>query len=151
MTPAQLTQLKSELQTDPLAIGYAPYVTAGNDNECAALINALTGPGAATITIPSYSSDAFATGILPAVMALGAATTALQTKWQYVLQTALSRQLIQYAAASPLLSALVADGLLTSAQVTAFTTRIGGRAEFLWGAGTQVSPVDVMHCFGRGL
>ena len=44
MTPQQLTALKTELQTDPAALGYAPLITAGSMGALADLLNALAVP-----------------------------------------------------------------------------------------------------------
>ncbi|GBL46222.1 hypothetical protein SFMTTN_2035 [Sulfuriferula multivorans] len=145
-------QLNTELTTDPMALGYAPYVTAGNDNECAALINALTGPGAATISLPSISHDTFALLIAPVVMALSGATTALQAKWTPMLNLIIGVTVVTLdATVLGLLSALSMDfpTYLPTASITAATSRIGSRAEVLWGSGASVQPIDVQHAMGR--
>lgn len=49
LTPAQYTTLKSELQTDPKALGYAPNITVGNDQANADLLNKV---GASSETLP---------------------------------------------------------------------------------------------------
>ncbi|WP_297478425.1 hypothetical protein [Ferrovum sp.] len=80
-----LQELNSELTTDPQKIGYATPLAATNDNAVAVLINAITGPGAATITIPSLTHDELATLIAPVVMAIGSASSALQAQWNPML------------------------------------------------------------------
>lgn len=145
-----LPALKSEITTDPLALGYAPYVTAGNDNAVTGLLNALNGAGAATVTLLSMSHDSFALMIAPAVMALGSATAALQAKWNPMLNLVSG---ISLASLTPMvmgmLNGLVTDGLLTAAEITAGTTRTGSRAEVLWGVGTVIAWRDVAAAFGR--
>jgi len=49
----------------------------------------------------------------------------------------------------PLLTQMVADGLLTQPQVDAFTKRIGSRAEQAFGAGTVITWNDVAKAGGR--
>ena len=39
LTAAQLALLKTELETDPNAYGYAPFVASGADNQLEALLN----------------------------------------------------------------------------------------------------------------
>lgn len=152
MTPAQLTELHAELTTDPIALGYAPYVAAGNDNQCAAIINALTGPGTASIALPSMTHDEFALLIAPVVMALGGSTAALQAKWTPMLNLISGVSVVVLnSTVMGMLSALSADfpAQLPTSSITAATTRIGSRAEVRWGAGTMPQPIDVQHAMGR--
>lgn len=155
MNPAQLAALKTELTTDPAALGYAPSVTAGNHNALAGLINAMS---AAVITLTSQSKGAVLLGIIPALdqLALGtdlsnvAIPAAVSAKWQSRFQ-ALSAgdNSIQLSAAfMGMLGQLVTDKLMTQAQVDAFTRRAGSRAEVLWGSGTAVSSDDVRIALG---
>lgn len=160
MTPAQLAELNTELTTDPAALGYAPYLNI-SDNECAALLNALTGPGAVTISLPSQTkgailkgcvpgTDQLATGVNLSGVAISAATT---NKWLHRFNAIRSGDpvLALDTEMMGLLGQLVTDGLMTQAQIDAITKRVGSRAEYLWGAGTVVQPSDVMRAMGRGL
>lgn len=145
------TALHTELTTDPLAMGYAAHLTlpVTDDAIVANMLNALTGVGAGMVIIPTYTKESFATGILPAVQALPTATTALQAKWNPMLNVALAMGTVLYSAASPLLAGLITDGLMTQAQVDAFTKRTGSRAEVLFGAGTIIDWRDVAKSMGR--
>ena len=143
------TILKTELTTDPKGVGYSQPLAATNDNAVAALLNATTGPGALTLTIQTYTKEQFLTGIMPAIEALGTATAALQAKYQPILQVTLSVSTILYAVAQPILTSLISDGLLTQAEVTAFTTRQGSSMERLYGAGTVAAWTDVAKAMGR--
>ena len=147
LTAAQIASLKTELDTDPKAIGYAQQV--GNDAVIAGMLNSLTAPGAETITLPVMTHDQFAALIAPAVMELGS-STAMQTKWNPMLTLASSAQNVGTTPQNMgLLNALVADGLMTAEQVTAGTTRIGSRAEVLYGAGTVIEWQDIARAEGR--
>lgn len=142
--------LHTELTTDPVSVGYASALAAGNDNDCAALLNAQTGVGAATISLPSLTHDEFAMMIAPAVFALGQATSALQTKWTPMLNLVSGVQTIQLnATIMGLLNQLVTDGLLTAAELSAGITRTGSRAEVLLGVGAVVTPYDITVAMGR--
>lgn len=152
MTPAEL---KTELTTDPAALGYAPSVTAGNHNALAAMLNAI---GTTVITLTSQTKGAVLLGIVPALDQLAVGTdlssaaipAAVSAKWQSRFQALsagsdslqLSPQFIG------MLGQLVTDKLMTQAQVDAFTKRTGSRAEFLWGNGTTVSSNDVRIALG---
>ena len=138
--------LKTEITTDPKALGYAPYVASGSDGSIADLLNAM---GTDVITIPDYTKEQFSTGIIPAVLALATASTALQSKWDRLLSMTLAQSVIHYSVAAPLLSILVSDGLITQSQIDAFTKRPGSRAEVLFGAGTVISSEDVAKSEGR--
>lgn len=148
LTAAQIAALKTELYTDPKSMNYAAQ--SGNDAVIAGLLNAFTGPGAETITLPYLSHDDFAVMIAPAVMALGSATTTLQTKWTPMLNLISGTQRVTLSARNMgMLNGLVTDGLLAATDITAGTTRIGSRAEVLYGAGTIAEWQDIARAEGR--
>lgn len=137
-----ITALKAELTTDPKGLGYGPNLTSTNDVANAVLINSLTGPGAASITLPSLSHDELTVLIAPVVMALGSATVALQDKWNPMLNLISGVSAFQTIPQNlGMLNALSADfpTQLPTSAITAATTRIGSRAEVLFGAGTVVT------------
>lgn len=155
-----LVKLKNDMLTGPYAATLAPLIgaagTVGNypdsqDAAVAAWYNDLAAAGAASVPISSFTKEQFMTGVLPAVVNLGSATTALQNKWDRLLGVAQNMGMIYYNVASPLLSQLVTDGLMTSAQVDAFTKRQGSYCEVLFGAGTICDHTDVARAFGRGI
>ena len=51
--------LETEIQTDPRVLGYAALLAAGNDAGVAALLNAIVGPGAATIAPAAIDRNTF--------------------------------------------------------------------------------------------
>lgn len=145
-------ELNSELVNDPMKIGYATPLAATNDNQVAALINATTGPGAATITIPSLTHDDLATLIAPVVMAMSSASSALQAQWTPMLALITGINVFQTTAQNlGMLNQLSADfpTQLPASAITAATTRIGSRAEVLWGAGTIIQWRDIANSMGR--
>jgi hypothetical protein len=139
------TALKNEITNDPLNLGYAVFVTAGNDQAIADLLNAATGVGAATVTVPAMSRDNFMTAIIPALIVLPALSTTIQSKWDRILAVVRAASIINISDPSiqALLGAAVSDNVLTSDQVSVIGQRTGSRAEVLFGAGTTVTNSDI--------
>ena len=156
---ADYAALKNEISTDPLALGYAPYVTAGNDGAIAILLNALTGLGAATISITTLSRGAILRGTIPAndqlasgmTLANVAISAAVSNKWasRFAALRGADPTMTMDATLMGLLGQLVTDGLMTQPYIDAFTKRTGSRAEVLWGMGTIVQWRDVAAAYGR--
>jgi hypothetical protein len=139
-------ELKTELTTDPVNVGYAPYVTAQNDVQMAALINATTGNGAATITLPTMSNADFVLAFAPYLSNVSGLSAPKQLYYVDLLWPAILQMgTIDFANANVagILGQTVTDGLLTSAQATALNQRTGSRAETLFGAGTIVQASDI--------
>lgn len=147
LTAAQLAALKSELTTDPLSLGYAAPRAAGAMQTIADILNATTGPGAATVTYASLSRDAFVSGLRPGLFALPTLSAAIQAKYSLLIQSVIGTvdAVVIDATTLAFLADAVADGVMTQAQVTAFTTRTGSRAEVLLGTGTAVQWQDVVQ------
>lgn len=153
MTPAEL---KAEIDTGPLAAELAPFVAAGNDNDCAAMLNAMS---QAVIALPTIGKGALLRGIIPALDQLatgvnlsGVALTAqISAKWtnRFAALRAGDDVMVLDAALMGLLGQLVTDGLMLQPYIDAFSKRNGSRAEVLWGAGTVVRPADIQHAMGR--
>jgi hypothetical protein len=145
--PALLT----ELQTDPRQIGYAGPLAIGDQDALAAMLNAITGPGAATVTLASVPHDAFELGLAPALLGFSTLSATIQAKWQPILAALNSSTNVTINAETiGLLSTAVTDGVMTTAQATAIYQRTGSRAEVLFGAGTVVLISDVSAAV-RGL
>jgi len=148
--------LYTELTTDPAAVGYASAVTAGNDNACAALLNA---PSAAVVTLTSIGKGALLRGIIPALDQLAsgvdvnasALTAQIQSKWnnRFAALRAGDDVIALDAPLMVMLGQLVTDNIVTQAVIDAFSKRTGSRAEVLFGAGTVVQPHDVTVAMGR--
>jgi hypothetical protein len=139
------TALKNEITNDPLSLGYAVFVTAGNDAAIAAILNMATGPGAATVTDATMPRDDFMLAITPSLISLPGLSTTIQSKWDRILAVVRAADTINISdpAIQALLGASVADGVLTSDQVAAIGQRTGSRAEVLFGAGTTIMNTDI--------
>ena len=145
--------LATELSTDPKSLGYAAWIPikseGANLNICA-LINSLTGNGAATITLTTMTAAQIAAIMLPL---FGAATGLTATQYSYY---ALMFAMIEAQTGVITLSGLaafsnqmVANGVMTTNQQIAFGQRTGSRAEVLWGQGTVVTESDVEIALGE--
>jgi hypothetical protein len=145
LTSAQITSLHTELTTDPLGLGYAAQISAGSDNGCCALINAATGAGAATITPSTVDRSIVYDALIPLSNVINGLSATIQAKYNRMLPIILSNQTINIT--SPhfvaMLTAMVTDGVVSSAAATAFGQRIGSRAEVLFGAGVVIQNGDV--------
>ena len=140
MTPAAL---KAEIQTGPHAAALAPFVASGNDTAIAAFLNSQTGAGAASVNRATIAKPLLMEALIPVVLALSAANPAIQGKWDRFLSMLRSVETFRIPVINALLQMVVADGLMSQAQVDAIKVQTGSRAELLFGIGTVVSITDV--------
>ncbi len=146
-----LDQLNSELHNDPVHIGYATLLAAGNTAATAAALNARSGPGAGVLTMASVPHDLFIASVLPELASfyttLASLPAAKQTLYSGALQMMLTSKAVLPAVPSTqsFLASMVGDGLLSSTALTSITTRTCSRAEALWGENSSVSQMDVVH------
>jgi len=138
--PIDYPALQTEILTDPVGIGYAPYVTDGNDVLVAALLNEVR-VAAPTFTInrgevPSQKVvnefDATEFGAL--------VTEQLQ---RLSILTQFGTVDLGDATVRQILGAIFPLGGPTRTNLTALATRPCSRGEFLFGAGTVITPGDV--------
>ena len=156
MDAAQLATLKSEIQTDPAKLGYATNIGV-SDNAIAAMLNATTGSGAASINLTTVTKGALLLGMIPWLDQIAAGQTlagaalpsATATKWQLRFQALQAADpVIQVAQLAPMMSEAITDGIGTQAQIDAVTKRTGSRAEVLFGEGTTIQASDVLTALG---
>lgn len=147
-----LVALASEINNDPKAMGFAALKTAGNDQGIANLLNALTGPGAASINVTSMAKDAFVEAVAASFFGLWNLSATLQAKYDRALQILNGFSLTVNPNGTNLgnlLAAMVADSVMAPATKTAIQTRTGSRAEVLFGQGVIISSRDVAAALGR--
>ena len=158
LTSTQIPGLTSELTTDPMKLGYANYLT--SDIAQAGLLNARTGAGSGTVTHIALSRGDWDALLIPmddlVVSGLNTSGTALaagvQAKWlARIAAFRAGDPMVSVSIMTPLLNSAVTDGILTTASITAITTRLGSRAEILWGVGTSVTPKDIAIARGNWL
>lgn len=144
MNPAQIAVLTTELQGDPLALGYAAPLGAGSLGLVADVLN-LVRPA---VTIRR--------GIVTGAAIIGALDVA---EFNALTQLQLTRLMVVCSASGgvdtgadgtrAILGALFPPGSSRTALV-ALADRIGSRAEQLFGFGTVVTVNDVARAIGRG-
>lgn len=145
--------LAEELAADPLSLGYAPLLTVADDSAVAALLNARTGAGTDTLTLARLPRNEWLAGTVSVAVRveIGVGTDAqpldavARAKWRAVIEQARASDpgsLINLGLLS-ILGDPVSDRVMAQGELDALTTRIGSRAEVLWGAGTIITPDQV--------
>ena len=119
LTNAQKAILKSATQADT---NLTAFVAAGND---AAIADYYADATATIIDVQSLPKADFLVGVLAGIAALNAASPLLQGKWDRFIRVLVAVDTVRTAlpAIQSLLVQLVADGLMTQAQVDAFAKR----------------------------
>lgn len=157
LTPAQYVALKSELNNDPRAYGYAPLRTSGSDNALADLLN-LVRDGTNGTAIPIRRADIASKELWEAIdvtdmTALPGAPTATQLSaerrqlaWLTGLPAIPRIRLLNddgsnTPAVANLLAIFPASG--TRTRLTALASRNGSRAEELFGRDVRLTDADV--------
>ena len=156
LNTSQLTTLKNEILTDPLKVGYSSYVGISNV-ALAGMLNATTGPGAAIIQLSTITKGSLLLQIVPWLDQLSTSQTvsgtaipaATVTKWQQRFQALQAADpTIAVSSLLPMMDNGISDGIATAAQVSSITTKIGSRAEVLFGSGTVILWQDVQDALG---
>lgn len=141
--------LKNELQNDPLKLGYITSDDVAN----AIILNSTKGTGSAVITLSTLSRLTFLEVLLQVGLTFSSLSTALQAKWNVVMNIALqlpdgaeeSNNIIQQ-----VIQAAITDGVMTQTQVNSFIQRMGSRAEVLFGQNTFITASDVSKSLRGG-
>lgn len=131
------TALKTEIQTDPKVLGYAPFVASGSDWQIANLLNTV---GASNEKVnQQYVQPRLVVGC---IVYTEWATVAVELRQylQMVLQDQVDVNNVQVKAA---FQAAFAVGSVTRTNITALLNRSASRAEALFGAGTVIAASDV--------
>lgn len=141
--------LRAELDADPAGLGYAAPRAIGDRLTLLALLNDRSGPGTATIALDSVPRNGFVEALRPGLLALAGLSAATQMKWDRILNAIYTTtgSVTIDPTTRGLLSAAIADGVLTQAQADAAWHRAGSRAEALWGAGTVVTLTHLADAF----
>lgn len=139
LTITQIATLKTEITTDPLSLGYSVPYAAGADAAVAALLNAVTGNGTASIFNNQIPLSSF-------VHALAAADFASLTLLQIAqLNLLFINGVLDATVANVTLVTALVSGMTTPSKtaVTAIAKRTGSRAESIFSAGVVVATEDV--------
>lgn len=131
--------LKTEIQTDPAALGYQSSVTAKNDQGIADLINTVRNGATFQVNREPVTVAQFIAKIDPAEFS---ALTQLQVSRLQALFSGGTLDINEPNTQSNMTKIFPAAGA-TVANVTPFLKRQGSRAEVLFGNGTVVTSSDV--------
>ena len=156
--PIDHVKLRTELQTDPAALGYAPLVAAGSDGAVADLLNRANRSGRRPVSVRDLLRWAAKTGVLADIV--GASQSAVMPKGARAVALAALKLLERLDTLDlddldirAMLDALVAAGVMTAVQRDDLLT-LGNatvsRAEQLFGLGAIVDHLDVARALGRG-
>lgn len=138
--------LKAEIQNDPVPMGYAPLIAAGDDAGIADLLNSRKPPGAAVITLDVVDQSR----VLPLALTMMKSAAVLadankKTRWVETAKIFVIAPSIPTAQAqvTQTFQDAVTDGVLTQQQLNGLRQRTGSRAEVLFGQGVAVTADDV--------
>lgn len=137
--------LSHELQTDPEGLGYAELLYNAQDQKVADLLNRKTGAGAELVVLPSLTRSQLLLALVPVLTYLTELSSSTQEKWKLILQVICSVEAIEMLdpRVQAIFDAAVEDGIMTQEYADSIGTRLGSRAEVLWGAGTIITADQV--------
>jgi hypothetical protein len=140
-----LSVLRTDLVSGPLASACAADLAAAQDQAVADLFNATTGAGAGTLRVASLSRNDFLLAISPVYLVLPSLSDAIQRKWDRILLilTGSDRVDLTDGRVAALLASAVTDGVLTQAQSDGIGVRACSRGETLYGAGAVVTAQNI--------
>ncbi len=141
-----LSELATELTTDPVGMGYASYVAAGNTVALAEMLNDTGSVGAGTVDVKF--AEAATIQSLVDVAEYTALTDTARQAWLALL---IASQTSERSLGLPLddtnvrtqIAAIWGAGTNTRASLVAAQTKTGSRGEVLWGEGTKVDSGQV--------
>jgi hypothetical protein len=138
MTDAAIWQ---EIDTDPLAVGYAAL----GDVDAAAVLNSLTGHGAGSVPWGDVTHAQFVAIFAAPLAGVPSLSAALQAKWQWY--HAMLSETDVVTMSLPIMQGIVGefvtDLLATQQEIDAAKSRAACRAEVLWGAGSSPTWQDI--------
>lgn len=138
-SPFTTASLIAELQADPLSLGYADFLSSGDDNAGSDVLNTLRSGGGFLVYADPVPPSALFDAIDPEDY------TSLTTTDLARLQTIFTLAEVNLSESSTLTKVLgvFPNGSPSVLAITALQHRAGSRAEVLWGPGTVVTPNEV--------
>jgi len=143
-----ISELTTELVTDPAGIGYAPYIIAGNHMALETILNDKTGIGSGTINrtyadAPTLQSAVVVSEYLALTDIARQAWLLLVTASQNTGQEGSLGVPLQNSEIQAQVTAIWDAGTVTRSNLLALLTKGGSRAEVLWGDGAVVTINDI--------
>ena len=134
--PVSVSELRTELTTDPTGLGYAAQIAVGNDAQLAEMVNQVR----TTITV--FRNDVQSWELLASTVKADWDALAAGDKDLYQALIAAGRLDATRASLRNLITALFPAGSTTRTNLQAIAQRTGSRAEQLWGAAVSVGQVS---------
>ena len=134
--PVSVSELRTELTTDPTGLGYAAQIALGNDAQLAEMVNQVR----TTITV--FRNDVQSWELLASTVKADWDALAAGDKDLYQALIAAGRLDATRSSLRNLITALFPAGSTTRTNLQAIAQRTGSRAEQLWGAAVSVGQVS---------
>lgn len=145
LTETQITQLTTELQTDPSALGYAALIASGDDRTLAAMLNEIR--PAISIDRATITGNEFLDAVVQSDYNALAANSDGRP-WVKALAAMITIN-IKSANIRTIVGAIFPAGSATRNNLIALQVRPGSRAEQLFGGEISVGVDEVARALGR--
>lgn len=146
MAEVILSELNTELSSDPLTLGYAALISSGNHAALADILNDKAGAGAASIDREFVDAATFQSQVDPTEYL--ALSVAQQNLWNAILTASSGGSIpIKNNTLRNQVLAVWAAGT-TRTNLAALQTRTGSRAEVLWGDGAVITHTMIAQALG---
>jgi hypothetical protein len=134
--------LKALINADPAVKAKSDI---GADNDAASLLNAKDGPGSGPVSLATMPRGDMLLALLPAVSALAAKDDVTQKRWDRFLDILKVNESVRVgnAGVQALLTAAVAEGLMSEGYAATIGKVQGSVAEVNFGHGTRVTADDI--------
>ena len=142
--PVSVSELRTELTTDPTGLGYAAQIAVGNDAQLAELVNQVR----PTITV--FRNDVQSWELLASTIKADWDALAAGDKDLYQALIAAGRLDATSSSLRNLITALFPSGSTTRTNLQSIAQRTGSRAEQLWGTSAAVSVGQVSAALREG-
>lgn len=155
--PFSLAALKNEIETDPLTYGYAAFYSAGNDTEVAAMLNKPRDGTDGEAAIAVRRSDIGGAEMLEAIDTRDFVTSTIppsNLSWFESVTQQRTVRLLNDDGSNTRILRNVLDLIQspstfgTRSRLNSIATRVGSRAEQLFGTNYVVTPEQVGNCRG---
>jgi hypothetical protein len=155
--PINYAQLTTELQTDPRSYGYAPFIASGSDQTLADMLNLVRTGSNGGPAISIKRDDVQSSEVYHALELSDLVTNPGASQLQWFSATLLAAYPIQLLNAdgsstpvrTNILALLKSGASASKTRLGALETRLGSRAEELFGGRTYINSADVARALGR--
>lgn len=146
MANVVISELATELNTDPLGLGYASLMSAGDHSGLADVLNDKTGLGAGTIDREVVDAATLQGQVVASEYT--ALSAVQQQLWLALLVASQGSVKVNDSGITGQVLQVWGAGTTTRGNMAALQTRQGSRAEVLWGDGAVVTHTAVAEALG---